>query len=290
MTSTDPPTFLSSLLGRYKNSAEQSRPFVTLTFAQSLDAKIAGRGGKQLILSGKESMVMTHWMRTMHDGILIGIGTALNDDPQLNGTSFECKGIVKPDQTYLARHLPANDSVPSTDGHNHPYSLPRPIILDTNLRFSSHSKLLKNYAEGKGRRPWLICAEPWDSSEKKEWLHRRTTLEKAGARTIVLENDHNTQDHLPIPSVLQTLHRLGILSVMVEGGAQIIRSFLSQIAAESTSSFVDTMIITVAPVFVGEDGISYNTVSGSASKMKHASTAMFGQDTVVGLIPTESVA
>jgi 2,5-diamino-6-(ribosylamino)-4(3H)-pyrimidinone 5'-phosphate reductase len=80
------------------------RPYVTLTFAQSLDGKIAGKGGKQLILSGQESMIMTHWyamiirlwylisifvhwetrMRTMHDAILVGIGTALNDDPQLN--------------------------------------------------------------------------------------------------------------------------------------------------------------------------------------------------------------
>lgn len=34
---------------------------VTLTFAQSLDGKIAGVGGKQLILSGKESILMTHW-------------------------------------------------------------------------------------------------------------------------------------------------------------------------------------------------------------------------------------
>ena len=42
-------------------SPDPSRPFVTLTFAQSLDAKIAGKAGKQLILSGKESMVMTHW-------------------------------------------------------------------------------------------------------------------------------------------------------------------------------------------------------------------------------------
>jgi len=35
-------------------------PFVTLTYAQSMDAKIAGAKGKQLILSGKESMELTH--------------------------------------------------------------------------------------------------------------------------------------------------------------------------------------------------------------------------------------
>lgn len=42
-------------------SPDPSRPYVTLTFAQSLDAKIAGRAGLQLILSGEESMKMTHW-------------------------------------------------------------------------------------------------------------------------------------------------------------------------------------------------------------------------------------
>jgi len=36
------------------------RPFVTLTYAQSLDGKIAGKEGKQLQLSGKESREMTH--------------------------------------------------------------------------------------------------------------------------------------------------------------------------------------------------------------------------------------
>ncbi|KAJ3801551.1 dihydrofolate reductase-like domain-containing protein [Lentinula aff. detonsa] len=256
---TSPPAFLSSLLDRYKSPAGQSRPFVTLTFAQSLDAKIAGRGGKQLILSGRESMVMTHWMRTMHDGILIGIGTALNDDPQLNN----------PD--------------PSVNGHNHSYNLPRPIILDTKLRFDPHCKLLKNYTEDKGRRPWLICAEPSESNEKKEWMIRRNTLEKAGARVVPLEYDYDTQEYLPIPLVLQTIHRLGILSVMVEGGAQVIRSFLLQTVAQSASSLVDTVIITVAPIFVGEDGVSYNAGSGPSSALKHASTAMFGQDTVVGL-------
>jgi riboflavin biosynthesis pyrimidine reductase len=35
--------------------------WTTLTFAQSLDGKIAGANGRQLILSGEDSMIMTHW-------------------------------------------------------------------------------------------------------------------------------------------------------------------------------------------------------------------------------------
>lgn len=41
-------------------SAPKQRPFVTLTYAQSLDGKVAGPGGKQLRLSGDESMLLTH--------------------------------------------------------------------------------------------------------------------------------------------------------------------------------------------------------------------------------------
>lgn len=55
-----PPGFLSVIFGE-DIQMKEDRPNVTLTFAQSLDAKIAGVGGKQLILSGRESMVMTHW-------------------------------------------------------------------------------------------------------------------------------------------------------------------------------------------------------------------------------------
>ena len=69
-----PPAILASVLGTLPQdvqpgtmplsdlvSADTTRPYVTLTFAQSIDAKIAGAGGKQLILSGEESMKMTHW-------------------------------------------------------------------------------------------------------------------------------------------------------------------------------------------------------------------------------------
>ena len=69
-----PPAFLADVLGTLPQDvqpgtmplpdlvpADTTRPYVTLTFAQSIDAKIAGAGGKQLILSGEESMKMTHW-------------------------------------------------------------------------------------------------------------------------------------------------------------------------------------------------------------------------------------
>ena len=57
-----PPGFLETTLAHLSNSEHPSnRPYVTLTFAQSLDAKIAGANRQQLILSGKESMIMTHW-------------------------------------------------------------------------------------------------------------------------------------------------------------------------------------------------------------------------------------
>ncbi len=51
--------FLNEALSFTTNS-DPNHVYVTLTFAQSLDAKIAGVNKKQLILSGKESMLMTH--------------------------------------------------------------------------------------------------------------------------------------------------------------------------------------------------------------------------------------
>lgn len=46
--------------GKLIASGEKANAVVTLTYAQSLDAKIAGKNGKQIQLSGPESAVMTH--------------------------------------------------------------------------------------------------------------------------------------------------------------------------------------------------------------------------------------
>ena len=60
------------------------RPFVTLHFAQSLDGRIGlGAGRERALLSGQEGMLSAHRARAEHDAVLVGIETALHDDPLL---------------------------------------------------------------------------------------------------------------------------------------------------------------------------------------------------------------
>jgi len=278
-----PPEILTSALGALPADAQpgtaplldfvpsdSTRPYVTLTFAQSIDAKIAGAGGKQLILSGEESMKMTHWMRTMHDGILIGIGTAVNDDPQLN-----------------VRHLP----FPTQNTHFQHYHHPRPLILDPNLRLSPTCKLITNAAQGVGVAPWVISAPPPkiegffanenDGEKLQQWEARRDVLQAAGVTVILVEPETIHPDlppatsDLPLPAVLRTLREKGIRSVMVEGGARVIQSFLS------SGHLLDALIVTTAPVFVG-DGVGYSN-GATSPNLRYIGTRLLGRDTVVGL-------
>ncbi|QKX54448.1 uncharacterized protein TRUGW13939_01534 [Talaromyces rugulosus] len=62
----------------------RSRPFTTLTFATSLDSALSLAPGVRTALSGPQSKAMTHYLRSRHQAILIGVGTANADDPGLN--------------------------------------------------------------------------------------------------------------------------------------------------------------------------------------------------------------
>jgi 2,5-diamino-6-(ribosylamino)-4(3H)-pyrimidinone 5'-phosphate reductase len=121
----------------------------------------------------------------MHDAILVGIGTAINDDPQLNSAS--CSATLDVSYTFmpLARHLPAE-----AQG-----KLPQPVILDTRLRMPVGSKLLKNCKEGRGRPPWVVCSSDSDSGlglEEGEKSKRRRALEEAGARILEVPTENGS--------------------------------------------------------------------------------------------------
>jgi len=61
----------------------QKTPFVILKVAATLDGKIATRNGDSKWISGEASRRLVHRLRNQVDGILVGVGTVLRDNPFL---------------------------------------------------------------------------------------------------------------------------------------------------------------------------------------------------------------
>ncbi len=70
-------------LAGYLNRSAKKRPEVTLKLALSTDGMIGRKGKGQVAITGPLSRAQVHVMRAQSDAILIGIGTALADDPSL---------------------------------------------------------------------------------------------------------------------------------------------------------------------------------------------------------------
>ncbi|KAF2812144.1 uncharacterized protein BDZ99DRAFT_460917 [Mytilinidion resinicola] len=242
-------------------------PFTTLTFATSLDSSLALSPGTQTALSGPESKAMTHYLRSRHDAILVGVGTAIADDPSLNCRLEGVGGY----------------------GGDGLIGQPRPIILDPNARwdFSEASKVMVLAARGQGKAPYIICL-------KEPPEDKRAILESVGGKFIRLSSDAATEDgKVDWQEILWTLTRQGIKSVMIEGGGTIINDLLEV----SRQHLVDSIIVTVAPTWLGQGGVVVSPprridADGDpvpALKLKDVKWFQLGDDMVLLGRPSDSV-
>ncbi|OQR98229.1 riboflavin-specific deaminase/GTP cyclohydrolase II [Thraustotheca clavata] len=219
------------------------RLFVTLTYAQSLDGCISAVPGKPTLLSGQRSMTMTHQLRVLHDGILVGVGTIKADNPSLT----------------VRLILP-------------PFQNPQPIVVDAMLEIPHTCKLFTS-----NKRPWILTVDNnWDD----EKLNRKQLLEALGARVIKVASKGKPH-YIDFHDAFEKLYWLGLKSVMIEGGASIITSCLHQ-QNTSSISVIDHVIVTVAPVYVGglhavAQPLHYNGLL----RLQNIKSTQLGQDVII---------
>ncbi len=178
-------------------------PFVVAKFAMSLDGKIATRTGDSMWITGPLARARVQQMRKELDGIMVGVGTALADDPQLTARD----GSGKP----LPRELQ-----------------PVRVVLDSGARTPATARMLQQ----PGR---TVIATAGDVS-----ADRRSALESAGAELVEFRG---TDGRVDLAELLRWLGASGMTSLLVEGGGGVLGTMLDAKLIDKVQAFIGPVLI-----------------------------------------------
>ncbi|HWK14312.1 MAG TPA: bifunctional diaminohydroxyphosphoribosylaminopyrimidine deaminase/5-amino-6-(5-phosphoribosylamino)uracil reductase RibD [Rhizobiaceae bacterium] len=217
-------------LAGYLIRSISKRPEVTLKLAVSADGMIGRAGEGQVAITGAVARAQVHAMRAEVDAILVGIGTALADDPELT-----CR-------------------LPGMEARS-----PIRIVLDRAARLPLASRLIATAASVP-----LILACGADIAPE-----RRRALEAAGVALLGID-EHDGM--VALPELLEDLGARGIATLMVEGGAATMRSFLAD-------GFADRIALFTGAKPIGEGGIAAPfTRDSMPDGFRLVRSARFGDD------------
>lgn len=234
------PGFSLDFLEGYlpKHDGEREFPRVTLSYASSMDSKISSQPGMQTVLSGPESKLMTHYLRSRHDAILVGVGTVLADNPGLNCRLEGAGGYGGLGRTWQ----------------------PRPVVIDPKGRWpvQPECRMLRTAVEGKGKAPWVVVSPGAQIPPQTLVM-----LRGYGGDFLRIE-EYNDNWRLHWEAILRALASKGIRSVMVEGGGTVISELLNP----EYAGFIDSIVTTVAPTYLGRGGVGVSPESRTDSEGK----------------------
>lgn len=131
------------------------RPWVALKTAMTLDGKIATGSGDSKWITGTEARAYVHELRHRLMAVMVGIGTAVADDPLLN-CRIEGRGVRQPIR----------------------------VIVDSNARLGLESQLVKTAREYRT----IVAHTRFAVEEKLE------ALRKAGVETLYCEEKEGRVD------------------------------------------------------------------------------------------------
>lgn len=110
----------------------EKTPFVTLKAASTLDGKIATHSLDSKWITSEEARLDVHLLRSQHMAILVGVGTVVEDDPELTA------------------RIP--------NGRN-----PLRVVLDSTLRIPLDSKLVTDGITD----TWIFTSQQYDADKRK---------------------------------------------------------------------------------------------------------------------------
>jgi len=204
------------------------RPLVILKWAMTLDGKIACTSGDSRWVTGEVARSHVHQIRDQVDAILVGVGTALRDDPELT---------ARPSRP---GPLPgwAGGLDPGPDPDWRPRD-PLRIVLDSAARLPLEARLLSPALQDRPSPNRTLVAVTHRAKPEK-----RRALEEKGAEVLVLPEQ---KEGVALEPLLEELGRRGIGTLLVEGGSQVHGSFLAR-------GLADYVMVYVAPKLVGGAG------------------------------------
>jgi diaminohydroxyphosphoribosylaminopyrimidine deaminase/5-amino-6-(5-phosphoribosylamino)uracil reductase len=135
----------SRLIAPWKKFVTTGMPYVTLKLGLSLDGRIASRTGASKWVTGPEARARVHLLRAQHDAVVIGIGTALADDPRLT-----------------VRDAPGQS--------------PLRVVFDTKLRLPLAGCLVQSAREVP---TWVVCTIDAPSSAEEQLIERGVEVLRA---------------------------------------------------------------------------------------------------------------
>ena len=197
---------------------EMERPFVFINAAMSADGKISTVKGEQTRISGKEDLDRVDSLRAECDAIMVGIGTALADNPSLT---------VKSKKRREERKIAGKDENPLR------------IVVDSMARTPVDSELLN---KGEGKR--MIAVSERAIIEDMAKLGKKAEILICGREEVDLKK------------LLYELWLRGVRRVMVEGGATLNWSLISQNLVDELYTYIGNIIIggETAPTLVDGKG------------------------------------
>jgi diaminohydroxyphosphoribosylaminopyrimidine deaminase/5-amino-6-(5-phosphoribosylamino)uracil reductase len=193
----------ATLNAPYLKLRRHRRPWVILKWAQSLDGCIATRAGHSQWISSEPSRHFVHRLRGRVDAVLVGIGTALADDPDLR-----CRDV-------------------------RPRRLATRIVVDSRLRLPIHAALVRTAKQA----PTLIATT---HRGVRQQARKAKRLNAAGVELLPLPQKGH---HVSLHALLDTLGARQMTNVLVEGGGAILGACMDHALADEAFVFVSPRII-----------------------------------------------